>query len=111
MHKYKVLYVDGNDVRHLAEVELKDAMTPIGIQRYTDFDIARGFEANGTYPVLLDKSFNEIYGNLLTLCDATFTDKDQREAFKDMVKGMLSKWYDKNMSYTLKMSDQLHESK
>lgn len=108
MHTYKVLYQDGNSVRRLKEVELPDAYHLIGVQKYTDFDKARGAEPNGSYPVIDNENFSELYGKMLTLCDATFTDPTQREAFKDMVKSTLSGWYGKNVDYTFKMAEQLN---
>lgn len=109
MHEYKVLYEDGNNVRRLVKVELPDAFRLIGVQKYTDFDKAQGAEPNGSYPVIDNDNFSELYGKLLTLCDATFTDATQREASKDMVKSTLSSWYGKNVDYTYKMSDQLNK--
>jgi len=108
MHTYKVLYQDGSSVRRLKEVDLPDAFDIIGIQKYTDFDKARGAEPNGSYPVIDNENFSELYGKMLTLCDATFTDATQREAFKDMVKNTLSGWYGKNVDYTFKMAEQLN---
>lgn len=113
MHTYKVLYQDGKSIRRLVEVELPDAHQIIGVQRYTDFEEGKGGKENpnGTYPVILSDDFNSIYGKLLTLCDAAFTDNTQREAFKDMVKNNLSDWYNKNVDYVFAMSEQINNIK
>lgn len=44
---------------------------------------------NGTYPIMLEGETKNIEGKLKTLADATFTNKDQREAFKSMISEIL----------------------
>lgn len=44
---------------------------------------------NGQYPMLQANDIKHIEGQLLTLCDATFTNKEQREAFKNVVSNTL----------------------
>ena len=44
---------------------------------------------NGSYPTLKDDDFKHLEGKILTLCDATFTNKEQREAFKRIVSSTL----------------------
>lgn len=114
MDKYQVLYMDDKSVRHIVELpNITDRIELIGITRYTDFQPeaqVRGqtYPAmNGAYPALTSGMFNEVYGKLLTVCDASFTDSIQREAFKSLIKGTMSDWYDKNVSYTAKMTEQL----
>ncbi len=108
MHSIKLLYVDGNDVRRTIDIEAPDLIKPIGLQRYTDFEnVANtGPEPNGTYPVLDDKTFNELYGKALTLVDASFAEATQRDAFKNVLKGILSEWFDKQVGYTFRMTEQ-----
>lgn len=36
--------------------------------------------------------FDQITGRILTLCDATFSDPEQRKAFKDMVRQNIKEW-------------------
>lgn len=36
--------------------------------------------------------FDNLVGRLLTLCDATFTDPQQRKAFKDLVRHAIKEW-------------------
>lgn len=49
-----------------------------------------GFEPmeglDGSYPVMDIEMIKNLEGKLLTLCDATFTNKEQRESFKSIVK-------------------------
>jgi hypothetical protein len=56
-----------------------------------------GFEPmeglSGTYPAINAESFSKLEGKLLTLCDATFTNKEQRESFKSIVKDNLWTMY------------------
>lgn len=107
MHSAKLLYVDGNSVTHLVNIDAKDIVDIVGVQRYTDFDNNKGLLPNGSYPCLNDKSFNELYGKLLTLVDATFTDVVQREAHKNIVRSTLSEWYDKQVGFTFKSAEKL----
>lgn len=44
---------------------------------------------NGTYPALLSGEHRMLEGKLLTLCDMTFTNKEQREAFKSVIRETL----------------------
>lgn len=115
MHTFKVLYEDGKNIRRLVEVELPDAFQVIGIQKYTDFEKANGEDEkelpNGTYPVISGTDFDRIYGRLLTLCDAAFTNDKQREAFKDMLKTTLSDWHRRQVDYTFTMAEQLNKLK
>lgn len=41
---------------------------------------------SGLYPAMHAHFAQNLQGKLLTLCDATFTNKDQRESFKSIVK-------------------------
>lgn len=64
-----------------------DSLSPIGIAYEHPHDVyGDGFNRNvvGLYTMNAVEESN-LVGKLLTLCDATFTDKEQRKAFKDMV--------------------------
>lgn len=55
---------------------------------------------NGLYPMIHSDEFSKLEGRLLTLCDATFTNKEQKTAFKSMVSQTLWNFYDGEMSST-----------
>jgi hypothetical protein len=38
------------------------------------------------------REFDNLLGRILTLCDASFTDREQRKAFKDLVRQHLKEW-------------------
>jgi hypothetical protein len=57
---------------------------------------------NGTYPVLFGESLSKLEGKLLTLCDLTFSDLQQREAFKSLVRENLWSFMDKGIDFTEK---------
>lgn len=44
---------------------------------------------SGSYAALYAEPFQQLEGKLLTLCDATFTNKEQRESFKSILKDNL----------------------
>lgn len=60
-------------------------------------------QENGTYPVMLDGEFKNLEGKLKTLADATFTNKDQREAFKSMIGEIIWSNFSKNIEQALGM--------
>lgn len=55
---------------------------------------------NGTYPAMLDSPFSNMEGKLLTLCDATFTNKEQREAFKSVVRETIWNMFNNEIAIT-----------
>lgn len=57
---------------------------------------------NGTYPVLFAAKISNLEGKLLTLCDLTFTEQAQREAFKSMVREKLWNFMDAAIDLTEK---------
>jgi len=111
MDSLYLLFQNDKDVRELVEIPLKDRVKLIGVSRYTDFDNGDKPAFNGAYPFLQDSNFGAIFGKLMQLCDATFSDPQQREAFKSLVKENLSEWYNKETGYTFKMTEQLVKSK
>ena len=103
-----------DDIRHLVEIPVKGRIEAIGFTRYSNLFHVSGKEGtelvhNGSYPVISADVFNELYGKILTLIDAAFPEGGQKEAFKTLARNELSGWYDKNVSYTIKMTEQLHE--
>ena len=122
--KFFMLYADEDTgVRHLAEVKVesdKSIKKPIGVQVYRNYkgrslprEIGQDSDylANGSYKVLSRDIFNPLYGKMMQICDAMISEKEQRDAFKGLVKEELSNWYDKNGGYILKMSEQLNKLK
>lgn len=60
---------------------------------------------NGTYPALIEEDFRHLEGKLLTICDATFTNKEQREAFKKVVKNTLWGYFQDQVQQTIDVYD------
>jgi len=112
MNDKNYILITKDDVRKLVEIPVKGRIEAIGFTRYTEFSsIGRSDKelvANGTYPVISSEMFNELYGKVLTVVDATFADGSQKEAFKTLLKNELSGWYDKNTSYAFKMTEQAY---
>ena len=94
------------------DADLKTVRIKIADGTTADFAQAIGFQIedstsedtmlNGTYPVLNDEDFRHLEGKLLTLCDATFTNKEQREAFKRMVSSSLWGYFSDRIKETVK---------
>lgn len=80
----------------IAEGTTADFAYPIGMQ-VEDFDEeiseneghSQSLGLNGSYPIVHTDQLSHLEGKLLTLCDATFTNKDQREAFKSVIREIL----------------------
>ena len=77
------------------EIEIPDTHDITGIVRY-DFDP----ETNGDKrlnddinPIIKYECINNLVGKLLTIADASFTDVEQRKAFKDLLKQAAWNWY------------------
>lgn len=67
----------------------------VGIIR-TDFDPASDGSVRASDdldPVISYERINDLVGKLLTMIDATFTDKEQRQAMKDLYKQIAWDWY------------------
>lgn len=78
------------------DIDVPDTHDIVGIIR-TDFDP----EADGSVrssdeltPSVRYERINDIVGKLLTLADASFSDKEQRKAFKDLLKQIPWDWYE-----------------
>lgn len=110
------LLISQNDVRKLVEIPVEGRIEAIGFTRYS---VLLGssdqkewpHEPNGTYPIISHEVFNELYGKVLTLVDATFQEGAQKDAFKTLIKNEISSWYDKSTRYTLKMTEEAHKYK
>lgn len=100
--KTKKLFAIYTDVDHklhrikIAEGETADFAFPKGFVVFDSEQESDGGSSgyvplgmNGQYPMLQGDDISHLEGQLLTLCDATFTNKEQREAFKGMVKNIL----------------------
>ena len=90
----------------IATGETGDFAFPVGFQiiDITKHDAASDEEEeNGTYPVMLDGEWRNLEGKLKTLADATFTNKDQREAFKSMIAEILWSNFSKRVEETIGM--------
>lgn len=90
----------------IARGETADFAMPTGFQiiDVTKHDNANDEEQeNGTYPVMLSGEWRNLEGKLKTLADATFTNKDQREAFKSMIAEILWSNFSKNVEGTIGM--------
>lgn len=93
----------------IAEGTTADFADAMGFQ-VEDFDESPDSSAyiglNGTYPTLKDDDFRHLEGKLLTLCDATFTNKEQREAFKKMVSNTLWSYFHDQVQITQNVYEQ-----
>ena len=58
-----------------------------------------------SYPVLTDSIFRILEGKVLTVCDATFTDKEQREAFKRIMRNEMRHWFSDRVQETIDISN------
>lgn len=112
--KKKILFAmhnkpDGTAVwTNIAEGTTADFADPKGfiiVDSFTDKegeDSPVEKEINGAYPVLKGESFRHLEGKLLTLCDATFTNKEQREAFKKMITSTLWSYFHEEVQESTK---------
>lgn len=67
--------------------DTSDGMTYIGL--------------NGTYPALQEEPFRHLEGKLLTLADATFTNKTQCDAFKKLISDRIWSFYHDEVQQTI----------
>lgn len=54
----------------------------------------RADDWGGNNVVLNGSELNKIVGKVMTICDAMLTDKDQKEAFKQLLKDTIYGWHD-----------------
>lgn len=108
MDKYKLLYQNSKGVRKVADLDISDRIQVIGVTRYTHFETPQtaDWDMNGNYPIIDDDMFKDVFGKVLTIIDASFVDGNQKEAFKSLVKSTMSDWYNKNVNYVAKMTEQ-----
>lgn len=113
MNDKNYILIVKDDVRKLVEIPVKGRIEAIGFTRYSEIHFEESghedFVPNGTYPVISSEMFNELYGKVLTVVDATFIDGLQKDAFKTLLKNELSGWYDKNTGYAYKMTEQAYK--
>lgn len=79
------------------DLRVPESENVIGIIR-TDFDTADDGSSRASDnidPIVPYERINDLVGRLLTMIDATFTDKEQREAMKDLYKQIAWDWYGK----------------
>lgn len=92
----------------IAEGNTADFAMPIGFQiegnNVSDSSI-EPVELSGTYPALIEEHFRHLEGKLLTLCDATFTNKEQREAFKKLVSNSLWDYFQGEVQDTIRLNN------
>ena len=94
----------------IAEGTTADFSHPIGFQ-VEDFDLEddgpnqsrSAVGLNGTYPALQEEAFRHLEGKLLTLCDATFTNKTQCDAFKKVVSNNLWSYFQDEVRQTIEV--------
>lgn len=112
-NQFKVLYIDGEDVRKMSDFYEADTsdVRSVAIVAYTDFMGDGSFIQNGVYPVIASEDFSSLEGRLLTICDASFADKEQRKAFKDLVKSTTREWYNKHLDTASYWANQLNSPK
>lgn len=49
--------------------------------------------------VVTKSSLDKLTGQILTLCDAMIADKDQKDAWKNLLRSTIHKWHDEKMYY------------
>ena len=77
------------------QIDLPESMEIVGVVR-TDFepDASGAVRTSDDLAAVIDvDDMNNIVGKVLTLIDATFTDKEQRQAMKDIFKAELWNWH------------------
>lgn len=92
----------------IAEGTTADFASPLGFvienRIVRDSDQDDGYDPwegmSGTYAALYDEPFRHLEGKLLTLCDATFTNKEQRESFKSILKDNLWAMFNEQTNIT-----------
>ena len=107
--KNYILIRNEQDVRQLVELPVQGRIEAIGFTRYSVLFGSDKPESNGTYPVISNEVFNELFGKVLTLVDATFEDGQRKEAFKSLIKAEMSGWYSKNTDYARKVTDKAYK--
>lgn len=92
----------------IAEGSTADFAGPIGFQvegNNMSGSSIEPIELAGTYPALIEEHFRHLEGKLLTLCDATFTNKEQREAFKKLVSNSLWDYFQGEVQDTIRLNN------
>jgi hypothetical protein len=92
----------------IAEGTTADFAAAIGFQ-IEDFNEERDGDSqgvehiglNGTYPALQEEAFRHFEGKLLTLADATFTNKTQCDAFKKLISDRMWTFFQEEVRQTI----------
>lgn len=95
--------IDANT--EVASGETFDFATPYGFVIDYSNDNSIGGVRKAGYPVLKDSNFRTLEGKMLTICDATFTDREQREAFKRIIKNELRNWFSDEIDNVIDISN------
>lgn len=66
-----------------------------------------GWGANNI--IVRRQDLDDIVGQLLTFCDAMFTEKEQKDAWKHLIRSTIHKWHDNKM-YQYMLEDQLKKA-
>jgi hypothetical protein len=100
IHRTKIAEGTTADFAAVIGFQVEDFADPVSV----DSD-DRYIGLNGTYPALLEEDFRHLEGTLLTVCDATFTNKEQREAFKKIVTNALWGYFHNKIQETIDVYD------
>lgn len=106
MSKVKLIVVEGRGTSYSPQIggtdrvidlklELPEKENIIGIIR-TDFEPEKDGSVRASddlCPVIPYERVNDLVGKILTLVDATFSDKEQRKAMKDLFTQIPWSWY------------------
>lgn len=79
------------DVPHDPGKHLK--VFAVGIENQQQMPNGKGHSFNEVLPIIEGDQIDALVGSLLMYIDATFTDKDQRKAHKDIVRNAIWDWY------------------
>lgn len=74
------------------ELEMGESIRKFSLRAPDD---EKGYGSWGSNNVVLSaESLNRIVGKTMTICDAMLTDKEQKEAFKQLLKDTIYGWHD-----------------
>jgi len=109
MNKLVALYCTPKDAKVnyiVAEGNTMDFAAPFGyVVEHNCVDGEIGGSYKSGYPLLHESNFRNLEGKMLTICDATFSDKEQREAFKRIIKNELRNWFSDEIDNVIGISN------
>lgn len=83
-------------VRLNLELEMDECIEKLSWRTSEDSSAeVRGWGSNNI--VVRKDDLNQIVGQLLTYCDAMISDKEQRDAWKQLLRSTIHKWHDEKM--------------